>query len=108
MARHQGRQRSPLPTADLHELAAIERLLRRDTRCASPTVEVGTNGARIGWETAEYNAHARGSLTASVACEIAHSAAWGLSTVHDPMDDDGTVQSLLTVVHAPEKSGTDR
>lgn len=102
-ARAPGRSRSDLPAEDLHELGEIERLLRRDTRSQAPTVEVGNNGARLSWETEELNAHARGSVTAAVASEVAHTDAWGLSTVHDPMEDGQAVVSLLTLVYDPEE-----
>lgn len=93
--------------ADLYELAEIERLLRRDTRATNVRVEIGTEGARIYYDTGRLNEHARGSLTASVAAEVVHSEAWGLATVHDPfeLDDGVNVESMLTVLHDPEEVG---
>lgn len=97
------RRRADQPTAHLHELAHVERLLRADTRAGEPHVDVGPGGARISFRTAPFNSHTRGSLTASVVNEIAHTGAWGVSTIHDPhRDDDGTT-SMLTVVYVPEE-----
>jgi hypothetical protein len=90
-----------LPTAALHELAHVERLLRRDTRCENARIEVGREGARVYYDTGRLNEHARGSLTASVVSEIVHTDAWGLATVHDPFDlgDEINVETMLTVVY---------
>jgi len=102
--RPQGRGHAPV---DLHELADIERRLRRDTRTANPRVEIDREGARIYYDTGRLNEHARGSLTASVAAEVAHSEAWGLATIHDPfeLDDGATVESMLTVLHDSSEGG---
>ncbi|MFC6723638.1 hypothetical protein ACFQE1_04390 [Halobium palmae] len=102
------RRRADQPTEHLQELAHVERLLRADTRATDPTVAVGPSAARISFESARHNAHARGSLTASVVNEIAHSEAWGVATVHDPHPDETGVESMLTVVYAPEKQGGER
>jgi len=91
--------RPKVPTADLHELAHVERLLRADGRADDPAVTVGSSGAKIRWDTWEPNEHARGSLTAAVATEVAGLATWGLATVHDPLVEDDVATSLLTVVH---------
>lgn len=96
--------RAQLPTDHLHELAAIERLLRRDTRAFESHVDVDTSGACIWFRTAPWNPHRRGNLTAAVANEIALTDAWGLSTVHDPQRVDEGTQSLLTVVYVPEEA----
>lgn len=90
---------------ELHELAEVERLLRLDSRAFEPKVDVGASAARISWESWTLNEHARGSLTASVVNELAATDAWGVATIHDPMErpDDDMVVSLLSVVHAPEK-----
>lgn len=93
---------------NLYELAEIERLLRQDTRTANVRVEIGSEGARIYYDTGRLNEHARGSLTASVAAEVVHSEAWGLATIHDPfeLDDGANVESMLTVLH--DSSEADR
>lgn len=103
---HSQPRRADLPTAHLHEVAAIERLLRRDTRCDDVRVGVDASGARIWYRTPPYNEHARGSLTAAVANEIAATAAWGLSTIHDPQRnvDRQATESLLTVLYVPEEA----
>jgi len=100
--RPHGREHEP---ADLHELAEIERLLRRDGRCENARVEIGPEGARIYYDTGRLNEHARGSLTASVAAEVVHSEGWGLATIHDPfgLDDGVNVESMLTVLHDPSE-----
>lgn len=104
---HYALRQVDLPIAHLHELAAIERLLRRDTRAFESHVDVGSSGARIWFRSPPYNPHARGSLTAALANEIAHTDAWGLSTIHDPQRVDGETQSLLTVVYVPEEAERD-
>lgn len=109
-SQHRQPDRSPrrpdAPADHLHELAEIERLLRVDTRAEDTIVDVGQNGARIHYRTRPYNEHARGSLTASVANEIAATGAWGLSTIHDPhRNEKGWTNSMLTVVYVPEEAG---
>lgn len=91
------------PVGHLIELANIERLLRLDDRAIEPHVDVGNNGARISWNSLRHNSHARGSLTESVANEIASTEAWGLSTVHDPLQRDGEVTSMLAVLYIPDE-----
>lgn len=103
---HYQPRRADQPIDHLQELAAIERLLRRDTRAGESHVDVDSSGARIWFRTAPYNQHARGSLTASLANEIAATDAWGLSTIHDVqrVDDGARTQSLLTLVYVPEEA----
>lgn len=96
---------APVPIGDLHELADVERLLRLDTRADDPTVQVGGSGARISWESWAPNEHARGSLTASVVNEIAATDAWGVATIHDPLEMGDRVTSMLTVVYDPDEEG---
>jgi hypothetical protein len=91
------------PTTDhLHELAAIERLLREDSRATDPRVHVDDSGARISWASLDFNTHTRGTLTATACSEIALSSSWGLATVHDPHETDDGVVSALTLIHDPD------
>jgi hypothetical protein len=96
------RRRTDPPIDHLHELADIERLLRADARATDPRVRVGDSGAGISWASWDLNEHARGSLTAAVCAEIAHSSSWGLATVHDPHDTDEGTLSRLTLVRDTE------
>lgn len=91
--------RPDLPAGHLQEMARVERLLRDDERAEDPVARVGQQGAKVSWESWELNEHARGSLTATVANEIAATEAWGLSTIHDPVERDGRVTSMLSVVY---------
>lgn len=96
-------RRADQPTGDLHELAHVERLLRADERANQPVVDVGPGGARVSFRTAPFNSHTRGSITATVVNEIAHTSAWGVSTIHDPHETDVGTTSMLTVVYLPDK-----
>jgi hypothetical protein len=101
-------RRADLPTAALAEIAHVERLLRADARAVEPVVDVGDTGARLSFRTAEHNAHARGSLTADAVNEVVATDAWGVATIHDPVErEDGAVISTLTVVYAPETDSGD-
>ena len=97
-------RRADQPTAHLHEFAHVERLLRADTRAGEPVVDVGPSGARLSFLTAEFNAHTRGSLTASVVNELAATDTWAVSTIHDPLQTDEGMNSMLTVVYVPEEA----
>ena len=98
-----GHDSEDAPTSEhLHELAEIERLLRADMLASDPRVHVGGSGARISWASSELNEHGRGSLTAAMCSEIALSSSWGLATVHDPLDSNEGVVSMLTVVYDPD------
>lgn len=102
-----GRSRPSLPVDDLHELAHIERLLRKDTRAHKPAVSVCRSGARIRWDTWAFNGHARGSLLASVVLELAATDSWGVATIHDPLERRDQVSSMLTVVYDPDEQGAE-
>lgn len=95
-------QYADVPAEHLHELAHVERLLRADDRATEPVVTVTGNACRISWDSWSLNEHARGSLTASAAAQIAHTDAWGLSTIHDPFEHGDAVESMLTVVYDPD------
>lgn len=104
MSQYEGRPRAELPVEHLHEMAEIERLLRRDTRSLEPHLIIGDTGTRITWESWCHNLHARGSVTATVANEIVHTEAWGLATIHDPTEhgENGNRRlSRLSVVYDP-------
>lgn len=87
----------------LHELAHVERLLRK-TDVQDVLVQVGGSGARISFTTNPFDEHYRGSKKAALANELAATSAWGLATIHDDFEDaeGGKTDSMLTVLYDPE------
>lgn len=92
------------PDADpAHELAAVERDLRRSTGVHEPEVRVTGDSARLYWDTWEPNPATRGRILAGVCTALARSTHWDLVTVHDPMEREGEMISNAVTIRREDE-----
>lgn len=103
---HRGSDEPTPDRAALHELANLERNLRdSSTHGVDVSTDPNARSARIYFDTWETNEHHRGSLTASLVTAIAETDAWGLTTVHDPLERDNgqaLIQSAFSLLRTED------